>query len=116
MERGQNGHSPLSTDTKFFENFDATDRENLSAENTSNRPITDLYDVGTGKSRQVVKSSIFESSIVDDASISALIRGARSRARCDRELSRLRTRALRDDAALLAYADALAALAKAGAR
>lgn len=97
---------------EIFENFPT----GVRSENTSNRPITDLYGVGTGKSRQVVKSSIFESSIVDDASISALIRGARSRARCDRELSRLRSRALRDDAALLAYADALATLAKAGAR
>jgi hypothetical protein len=99
---------------EIFEKFPTSDR----SENTSNRPITDEYDVGTGKSRQVVKSPSLQVgvSIVDDASISALIRGARSRARCDRELSRLRARALRDDAALLAYADALATLAKAGAR
>lgn len=112
MERERNGHSPLSPDTEFFENFRSLERDNLTDKNTPNRPIEAVY---VRKSLDMSRCQE-TSSVLDDAALSADVRATRSRIRCDRELSRLRSRALRDDAALLAYADALATLAKAGAR
>lgn len=89
---------------KKIANFRTIARAIYTDENTPNRPITDVY---AHESRDTMSAQVVSSALAD-ADLSAAVRAHRAGLRRDRRLSALRRRALRDDAALAAYADALA--------